>query len=156
MSRAIQPVPSPEATLYERDFYAWANEQTALLRAGKLAEADLEHIAEEIESMGKAEKRELANRLAVLLLHLLKWRFQPGRRGASWQATIRVQRRDLEVHMADNPSLKAVVPQAIVQAYGNAVIEAGAETGFAEAVFPPICPWTFVQIMDPGFWPEAA
>ena len=65
MSRAIQPVPSPEATLYERDFYAWANEQTALLRAGKLAEADLEHIAEEIESMGKTEKRELANRLAV-------------------------------------------------------------------------------------------
>ena len=156
MSRAMQPSPLPEATLYERDFYAWANEQTALLRAGKVAEADLKHIAEEIESMGRTEKRDLASRLAVLLLHLLKWRYQPGRRGASWQATVRVQRRDLDVHLADNPSLKAVVPQAIAQAYGNAVIEAAAETGFAEAAFPPACPWTFAQITDADFWPEAA
>ncbi|MCT6678023.1 DUF29 domain-containing protein, partial [Staphylococcus aureus] len=78
------------STLYEQDFYAWANEQAGLLRAGKLAQADIEHIAEEIESMGKTEKRELVSRLAVLLLHLLKWQFQPGRRGTSWQATIRL------------------------------------------------------------------
>jgi hypothetical protein len=65
------------AQLYDLDFYAWANEQAELLRAGKLSEADLEHIAEEIESMGKTEKRELVSRLTVLLLHLLKWQFQP-------------------------------------------------------------------------------
>ena len=65
-------------SLYDRDFYAWANEQAALLRSGKLAEADIENIAEEIESMGRSEKRELVNRLTVLLLHLLKWQFQPG------------------------------------------------------------------------------
>ena len=76
-------------SLYERDFYAWANEQAALLRAGKLDSADIENIAEEIESMGRSEKRELINRLAVLLLHLLKWRFQPGLRGNSWRATYR-------------------------------------------------------------------
>ena len=142
--------------LHDQDFYAWANEQAGLLRAGLLSEADIEHIAEEIESMGKAEKRELASRLTVLLLHLLKWQHQPGLKGASWQATIRVQRRDLTVHMADNPSLKSMLPQAIVQAYGNAVIEAGAETGLPEATFPDICPWSYERMMDADFWPEVA
>lgn len=142
-----------DTTLYDRDFYAWANEQAALLRAGKLDAADIAHIAEEIESMGRTEKRELANRLAVLLLHLLKWQYQPKRRGASWEATIRVQRRDLAVHLTDNPSLKARLPEVIGQAYGNAVIEAASETGRPEADFPPECPWTFERIMDAAFWP---
>ena len=139
--------------LYDRDFYAWANEQAALLRAGDLSAADIEHIAEEIKSMGKTEKRELISRLAVLLLHLLQWRYQPERRGASWRATIRVQRRDLTEHLADNPSLKAKLPEAVERAYGNAVIEAAAETGLAEDSLPPACPWPFEQVMDEEFWP---
>jgi hypothetical protein len=139
---------------YERDFYAWANEQAALLRAGRLSEADIAHIAEEIESMGKTEKRELVSRLAVLLLHLLKWQFQPGFRGASWEASIKVQRNALEDHLGDNPSLKALLPQAIERAYGNAVIEAKAETGLPGKTFPVVCPWTIAQIMDPAFWPQ--
>jgi hypothetical protein len=143
------------STLYDLDFYAWANEQAGLLRAGKLSEADLEHIAAEIESMGKTEKRELANRLTVLLLHLLKWQFQPERRGKSWNATIRVQRREMAEHMRDNPSLKAMIPQAIALAYGNATIEAEAETDLPEATFPSTCPWSFEQITAPDFWPSA-
>ncbi|TWB15419.1 uncharacterized protein DUF29 [Nitrospirillum amazonense] len=146
----------PKSGLYEQDFYAWANEQAALLRSGKLSAADIEHIAEEIESMGKAEKRELSKRLVVLLLHLLKWQFQPVRRGSSWEATIRVQRRDLAVHLQDNPSLTAKLPEAIQQAYGNALIMAADETGLPEATFPAECPWSFEQIMDPGFWPETS
>src|SRR5580698_7276634 len=94
-------------TLYDQDFFAWAQEQAELLRAGRLSEADIGHIAEEIESMGRAEKRELVNRLIVLLHHLLKWQFQPDRRGASWEATILVQRHALERHLEDNPSLKS-------------------------------------------------
>ena len=78
---------------YDADFYGWANEQAALLREGRLNEADIENIAEEIESMGRSEKRELVSRLAVLLTHLLKWRYQPGGRGSSWRASIVVQRR---------------------------------------------------------------
>ncbi len=92
---------------YDRDFYAWANEQAALLREGKLAQADIEHIAEEIESMGRTEKRELVSRLTVLLLHLLKWRFQSEMRGKSWRLSIQGQRYQISDHMADNPSLKA-------------------------------------------------
>jgi len=139
---------------YDRDFYAWANEQAALLRSGRLAEADIAHIAEEIESMGKTEKRELVSRLAVLLLHLLKWRFQPGRHGASWKATIKVQRNRLTDHLADNPSLKAALPQAISRAYEDAVIEAEAETGLTGKTFPAACPWSFEQMMEPDFWPQ--
>jgi hypothetical protein len=142
--------------LYDQDFYAWANEQAGLLRAGRLSEADIEHIAEEIESMGKTEKRELISRLTVLLLHLLKWRYQPGLRGASGEASVQVQRIKLVDHLADNPSLKSQIPGAIVAAYRVGRIEAAAETGFGQAAFPQSCPWTWQEIMDPDFWPEQA
>jgi Domain of unknown function DUF29 len=145
----------PSSPLYERDFYAWANEQAALLREGKLKEADIAHIAEEIESMGRTEKRELISRLTVLALHLLKWHHQPGLRGPSWRATIRLQRHDLTAHLGDNPSLKALLPEAIEQAYGRAVIEAEAETGLPEFTFPAACPWSFEEMMSEDFWPEA-
>lgn len=141
------------ATLYDEDFYAWANEQAGLLRSGKLAAADIENIAEEIESMGKAEKRELVSRLSILLLHRLKWEFQPGLRRPSWQATIKVQRFDLADHLADNPSLKAALPDALVKAYRKALVEAGAETGLPEETFPALCPWSYEQMVD-DFWPE--
>jgi len=138
---------------YDSDFYAWANEQAVLLRAGRLDQADIEHIAQEIESMGRTEKRELVSRLRVLLLHLLKWKFQPAGRGSSWEATVRVQRLDLAEHMKDNPSLKAIVSEAIATAYEGAVIEAAVETKLSESVFPSICPWAFDQLMDARFWP---
>ncbi len=141
-------------TNYDHDFYAWANEQAALLREGKLGDADIEHIAEEIESMGRTEKRELVSRLTVLMLHLLKWRFQPLLRGQSWRATIRVQRRDISDHIADNPSLKALLPELIERAYGSAIIEAEAETGLPESTFPALCPWPFEQMTDADFWPD--
>jgi len=140
-------------TLYDQDFFAWANEQAKLLRAGKLSDADIAHIAEEIESMGRAEKRELVNRLIVLLQHMLKWAFQPARRGSSWEATISVQRHALERHLDDNPSLKSALAVAIEQAYRDAVIEAAGETGLPRNTFPGSCPWTFGQIMDEDFWP---
>jgi hypothetical protein len=139
---------------YDRDFYAWANEQAALLRAGRLSEADIAHIAEEIESMGRTEKRELVSRLAVLLLHFLKWQFQPERRGTSWTASIKVQRNRLADHLDDNPSLKAILPQSIVRAYEDALLEAEAESRLPGSTFQALCPRSFTQIMDPAFWPQ--
>lgn len=141
-------------SLYDSDFYAWANEQAALLRAGKLSAADIEHIAEEIESMGRSEKRELVNRLAVLLMHLLKWLYQPERRSASWEGTIIVQRRALERHIKDNPSLKAKLDEAIEDAYSDAVPMAMGETNLPKSTFPLTCPWPFERLMDAEFWPE--
>ena len=145
---------SVKSALYDSDFYAWSNQQAALLRAGELGNADLENIAEEIESMGRSEKRELASRLKVLLLHLLKWQFQPGRRGPSWQASIQVQRHDIAIHMRDNPSLKAKVQETIADAYYTAAIEAGVETGLLRSAFPAACPYSFGQMTDDVFWPD--
>ncbi|MEI8393733.1 MAG: DUF29 domain-containing protein [Rhodospirillaceae bacterium] len=141
------------SSLYEQDFYAWANQQAALLRAGQLSLADIDHIAEEIESMGKTEKRELVNRLAVLLMHMLKWSFQPEGRCTSWRLTIKEQRRELIDHLSDNPSLKARLPEAIESGYARAQLSAARETSLPEATFPPACPWSFEQLMDENFWP---
>jgi hypothetical protein len=141
------------STLYEQDFYAWANEQAALLRAGRLSEADIEHVAEEIESMGKTEKRELVSRLTVLLLHLIKWQFQPARRGKSWQNSVEVQRISLRSHMRDNPSLKSSLDDAVIEAYRVAQLEAENETGIDKDSFPSVCLWSFEQMMAEDFWP---
>ncbi|WP_233977917.1 DUF29 domain-containing protein, partial [Pectobacterium versatile] len=73
----------------------WSNEQAELLRSGKFSEIDCENIAEEIADVGKSEQRELANRMAVLIAHLLKWKYQPERRGSSWEKTIKAQRKDV-------------------------------------------------------------
>ncbi len=140
--------------LYEQDFYAWANEQAALLRAGKLGEADIEHIAEEVESLGKSEKREFVSRLIVLVVHLLKWRFQPSLRGRSWKLSVEEQRIAIDAHLADNPSLKTVVAEATALAYRQARIGAQRETDLDTTVFPAQCPWTFEEMMDEDFWPE--
>ena len=142
------------STLYETDFHAWANQQAELLRAGNVAAADLANIAEEIESMGKSEKRELASRLAVLLTHLLKWQYQPTHQSGSWRATINIQRRALERHINDNPSLKPNIPTALTEAYADSRDSASAETGLPDDTFPALCPWTYDQTMDANFWPS--
>jgi len=133
--------------LYDRDFYAWANEQAGLLRSGNLSSADIANIAEEIESLGRSEKRELVSRLTVLLQHLLKWQFQPGRRSRSWELSITNSRDDLIDHLGENPSLKATLPEVMTTAYRRAHRNAEQDTGLPAETFPADCPWTFEQAM---------
>lgn len=104
--------------------------------------------------MGRSEKRELVNRLAVLMLHLLKWRSQASHRDRFWQLSIEEQRYRLNDHLADNPSLRAKLDQLIADAYRLAVIEAERETGLPRRTFPETCPWSYDQMMDARFWPE--
>jgi hypothetical protein len=150
----IREPAAPRSQLYDKDFYAWAKEQAALLRAGEVSRADVEHIAEEIESMGRTEKRELASRLKVLLAHLLEWRFQPEKRTKSWEASIKVQRRELADHLDDNPSLRPLIGAVLEKNYPDAALVAALETGLPEDAFPQSCPWSFAQIRDEDFWPE--
>jgi Domain of unknown function DUF29 len=150
----LRSMSTKNATLYDTDFYAWANEQAALLRAGRLSEADVENIAEEIESMGRSERRELVNRLTVLLVHLLKWRYQEGLRGRSWRLTIEQQRIQLGRHLAGNPSLKSQLDEAMTDAYQDARIEAERETHLPRSTFPPTSPFTFDEATNPDFWPD--
>jgi hypothetical protein len=141
-------------TNYEHDVAAWAAEQAGLIRAGKVDQLDLEHIADEIEDLGKSERRELASRVAVLLAHLLKWQFQPERRGKSWARTIRVQRSDVAEIIEEAPSLAPLLsdPAWLRKAWGRALIQADGETGLGDA-FPEDCPWPMADVMSEGWLP---
>ena len=139
---------------YREDYHAWALHNAELLRRGQLSEIDCENIAEELEDMGASKERELESRLGVLLAHLLKWVFQPERRGNSWRATIREQRRRVERVLRKNPSLKAKLDEAFEEAYGDARLIAMRETGMDESVFPEISPFTLEQTLSDAYWPE--
>ena len=148
---------SRNSELYEHDFYTWTQTTAALIRAGKWTDIDPESLAEEIESLGKSQQRELASRLDVLLMHLLKWRYQPERRrtGHSWRSTIRTQRRELRRLLAQNPGLQPLVDPTIADSYAEACLDAADETGLPLTTLPPVCPWTLAQILDADFFPEA-
>jgi hypothetical protein len=139
---------------YDRDFYAWANEQAALLRAGEVSRADVENIAEELERLGRTEKREFVGRLTALLSLLLKARFQPRKRSPSWKTEIASARGQLLEHLEDNPSLKDKLPEAIAAAFRNARRAAVDEAGPEDGAFPGACPWTFERMVDEKFWPD--
>ena len=143
-------------TRYEKDVLAWSREQAELLRAGRWAELDIDHIADEIDDVGKSEQRELANRMAVLLAHLLKWQFQPDRQGASWRRTIVEQRRAIARRLGKTPSLRASLEDAdwLDDAWGDAVVKAIAETGLDD--FPENCLWSVSAILDESFYPAGA
>ncbi len=139
---------------YQQDYYAWTQEQSALIRAGQFSKLDWANLAEEIEDMGKTEKRTLESRLEVLLMHLLKWQVQQDRRSKSWRLTIADQRRRLDKLLRENPSLKAVLPESIEDIYPSAVIAAVNETGLDVERFPVSCPYTHPQIFDPDYLPD--
>lgn len=149
------PLPGPAR--YDSDILAWAWEQAALLRAGRVAELDLENLAEEIEDVGRREQRELASRMAVLLAHLLKWAWQPERRGSSWVATIRHQRERLARRLERTPSLRGCLsdPEWWTDAWGDARLDMARETGIGFDLLPPTCPWTLAEVLDANYWPAA-
>ena len=143
------------AQLYEEDFFEWTQATAALIRAGKWYDLDREILAEEVESLGKSDWRELGSRLDVLVMHLLKWRYQPSERSRSWRSTIRTQRRELRRLLQQNPSLHAQVVGVIADGYSDARLEASDETGLPLTIFPECCPWTAEQVLDADFWPES-
>lgn len=139
---------------YEKDFYAWTAANALLMKEGKMDELDIENLIEEIESMGRSEKWELINRLAVLISHLLKWQHQTSLRGRSWELTIKEQRRRIDYHLKENPSLKGKMDEFLKESYQLALIKAEKETGLNESTFPQECPYDFQKIIDDEFYPE--
>lgn len=138
---------------YEGDFYGWVQTTVKQLRDRDLTNLDWDNLIEEIESLGKQEKRELVNRLIVLLMHLLKWEYQPEKRSKSWFASIKIQRIEIIRHIKHNPSLKPYVNNAIVDAYEVAVLEAVKETGLSSKTFPDSCPYAWTEIQSDRFFP---
>ena len=139
---------------YDKDFYSWTQEQAELLRNGRFSELDIDNLIEEVGSIGRSEKRELESRLTILLLHLLKWKYQEVRRGKSWQLSIDEQRIQFEKTLNENPGLKPALDQIIKDAYKLAVIKAARETKISKSVFPECCPWNLAQFIDDGFYPD--
>ncbi|MBF0607700.1 MAG: DUF29 domain-containing protein [Magnetococcales bacterium] len=140
--------------LYEVDFYQWAFHNADLLRQGRFTEIDLENIIEELEDMGRSSKRELASRLAVLIMHLLKWQYQLNRRSESWITTIVNQRRELKRLLEDNPSLKYNIETVMAKEFIEAKLMFEVETGISARQLPETCHYTFEQLMDYSYLPQ--
>lgn len=140
-------------SLYEADFYAWTQEQAELLRHHQWSKLDLPNLIEEIESLGKQQRQELRNRLSILIGHLLKWHYQYQRRSRSWLATIRIQRRETQELLQENPSLKPYLLEVLQKAYKNGKDLAVTETNLPYKTFPQDCPYTVDQILDDSFYP---
>ena len=153
------------AALHDGDFYAWTQEQAQHLRelAGALhgrrdglgQGVDFENLAEEIESLGRSEKHALESRLNVLLVHLLKWAYQPERQGTGWRRTIVEQRRRISRILQENPSLASHPAEVLAEEYSVARLGAADETGLPEETFPAACPFTIEQILDTAWLPPA-
>jgi hypothetical protein len=143
-----------DAELYERDFYTWSLRQAELVRARRFADLDIENVAEELESLGKEQAHKLESALRVLLLHLLKWAYQPQRRSRSWRATVVRERTNAERVLEDNPGLRPHRERLFARAYRGARKEAAAETGLPIATFPEAAPFSVAQALDDEFWPE--
>jgi len=142
------------STLYEDDVAAWAQEQVALLRSGKWALLDIGHIAEEIEDMNISHRHQLAHRMAILIAHLLKWKYQPDRRGSSWENTIHNQRDKLAKLLKKMPSLRRMLedPEWDQEVWDDAVDIAGRETNVRN--LPQVREWDFEQILSANYFPS--
>jgi hypothetical protein len=151
-----QPRQIPESlkpSLYETDFYAWTQEQAQLLKLQKWNQLDLPNLIEEIESLGKRERAELRNRLSVLIGHLLKWQYQVSKRSRSWLMTLRVQRRETQTLLEENPSLKPYLEEVLKKSYENGRDLAVKETNLPRKNFPEDCPYTLDEILSDRFYP---
>lgn len=139
-------------SLYDQDFFAWTQQQAQLIKNKSFGKLDMVHLLEEVESMGNQNKTELRNRLAILLTHLLKWKYQPDLKGNSWYLTIANQRLDILDLIEDNPSLKHFLPELFNKAYSKAIIRANIETGMKSSAFPLKCLWDIEQVLDTEFF----
>jgi hypothetical protein len=148
------PVTEQHPSLYERDFYLWIEQQAALLREKRLDELDVANLLEEIEWMGRKDKKSIKSNLVIVLLHLLKHEFQPKRRSRSWLDSILEHRQRLRDDLEESPSLRGHLEAVLPDAYADARARAIAQTGLSERAFPRTSPYTLEQVLDPEFLPD--
>jgi len=141
-------------SLYEQDFYAWIHHHIKLLKQRKFAEIEVEILIDELESMAKRDRRELISHLVILILHLLKWQFQPLHRSHSWRSSIVEQRYQIHSQLEESPSLRAYLSEAMLKAYPKAVELASKESGLPASTFPEDCPYSLEQLLNDEFYME--
>ncbi|MDJ1178216.1 DUF29 domain-containing protein [Roseofilum sp. BLCC_M91] len=140
--------------LYDRDYYLWLETTSQLLRNRQLDRIDLEHLAEELEDMGKSEKRAIESNLEILLMHLLKYQYQPEKQTNSWRYTIYEHRDRIQKAFRDSPSLTNYFNQIFEGCYAKARQRAAIETGMNIDEFPELCPFSIDQTLNSDYWPE--
>lgn len=141
----------PIDTDYDTDFLLWINRQVELLRAKQFDQLDLENLIEELDAMARRDKRELASRIRVLMMHLLKCRAQPEHISSHWRGTLDEQRIQIALLLQDMPSLKNAVDAYMQDAYPDAVRRAAGETGLPPSAFPASCPFSKEQLLDRNY-----
>jgi len=144
------------AALYDEDFFAWTERNAELLRSGHVSDADIAHIAEEIEGQGQLDTKEMYRRVRAVLVYLLKWQLQPEKRPRSWKVRIVSERIEIELLLKQSPSLETKVCGKLADLYAGAVRLAAAQTGLARDQFPKECPFTLEQIFDLHYMPTEA
>jgi hypothetical protein len=138
---------------YEQDLVLWANEQAALLRAGRFSELDIEHVADEIEDVGKAAENELERRLGELLVEVLKWQCKPAHRCLAWTREIALLRSIAEGCFKEAPSLRVLLADSefVNNVWSDALVAVIADTGRDD--FPDECPWPMSTLLAPDWLP---
>jgi len=136
--------------LYNQDFYLWIETTAKLLREGNLESVDFENLIEEIEAIGRKEKRDIRSNLILLLMHLLKYRYQPDN---SWCSTIFEHRDRIEGVLEDSPSLQPYLEDIWSECYSKARKKASLETGLPLSNFPESCPFSQGETLDPEYLP---
>ena len=149
-----RPAKLDQGTGCDEDFFLWTGRQARLIRTAQFDLVDWENVAEEIESLGSGDLRQLGNRLDVLITHLLKWQFQPHARSGSWRGSIRTQRGRILRLLKQSPSLRQHVATEAQDGYARAAATAADETGLPRAQFPPSCPYTTDELLDENFFPR--
>jgi hypothetical protein len=137
---------------YDTDLYQWTIEQADALRRRAVNELDYDNLAEEIESVGRSERREIRSRLEVLLIHLLRWRYQPEKQSDSWRASVLEARQRIEDVLSDNPSLRPFPADALATAYRLATLDKTIRR-LELLHLPESCHWTIEDVLRDDFWP---
>lgn len=140
--------------LYEQDLYLWAETTAHLLKEKRFSEIELDALIEELDDMGRSQKRGLDSQLERVIMHLLKWQFQPEMRSTSWRLSISVGRKAIKKAIEYSPSLKKLIPEIIANCYADAREDAIDETNLPKWQFPEENPFTVEQILDRKFFPE--
>jgi len=139
--------------LYGVDFFEWAKRNAELLSQGCFESADIPHIVEELDGLAERDRREVKSYLRRLMMHLLKWQFQPDPRTKSWLGSIGDSRSELDGIFEQSPSLRRFASESFGDVYPRARREAARETGMPPTAFPEECPYRFDQLMDEDFLP---
>ncbi len=138
-----------DANSYDSDFFNWTKKQAVFLKTGQFTKLDLENLREEIESLGRRDKRSLRSHTIILLIHLLKQRFQPEGKGNSfsWKSSITNAAIEIELVLEDSPSLRNELIKMYSKCYQTAKQQAAIETKLNTDTFPEKCPWTIEEVL---------